>query len=464
MAEELLRSKHGFGKLQDLNMAIESGQIDEYDIVFLDGETDPKIGWIDRDGIARIVDHKDIFVVDSLPTKGIEGKIYICQSQCFIWDGLQFLPLLPASDITEEMINDKLDALKADVNAYTDRKFSSIKASIDAVDIKIESVKADVGILKSDVNEVKSDLGVVKTNVDEVKTDVNKAKEDINLVKTDVNAVKTDVDNIKTDIDSVKTSVNEVKTDIKNVNAEFDLVKSDVNTVKSNMDTLESNIGVIESDIEKTKTDIDGLKSDVSSINKELYSIPYVYEKVSYEIFNTPEGTLVDYRDDEIRVMCPVNAVWEKQNVGATGNENMYYMGFKAYAPTNAVSFKEGDRGVIIDQMYTFDDDFAGTDEFGRNYSVCWLALASYDATSDQWTYYGKNSSAEKYIGWDYIVEWYDSNGMVIAADSIRINLSNEECHFLTQPYYIGKLKKEIDTKIEETIVEVESAYEIFEF
>lgn len=178
-----------------------------------------------------------------------------------------------------------------------------------------------------------------------------------------------------------------------------------------------------------------------------------------YEISNTPKGTLVDYGESEIRVLCPANTVWEKQNVGATGNANMVYMGFKAYAPDGAVGFKEGDRGVIVDEYFDFSGDFAGTDEFGRNYSICWFALASYNDENDTWTYFGKNSSVQKYIGWDYIVEWYDADGVVIESDSIRINLSNEDCHSVTEPYYVGKMMKEIETKIAEV-----SAYEIIEF
>ena len=138
--------------------------------------------------------------------------------------------------------------------------------------------------------------------------------------------------------------------------------------------------------------------------------------RVKYEIVSKPEGTLVDYRDKEIRVMVPANHKWEKQSVGPTGNSNMYYMGFRAYAPSNAVSFKEGDRGVVIDEMFDFNGGFAGTDEFGRKYSICWLALASYDADSDTWTYFGKNSTVNKYVGWTYCVEWYDADGNVISS------------------------------------------------
>ena len=183
-----------------------------------------------------------------------------------------------------------------------------------------------------------------------------------------------------------------------------------------------------------------------------------------YEITSVPEGTLVDYRDKEIRVMVPVGTKWVKQNVGSTGNANMYYMGFKAYAPEGAIGFKEGDRGVIIDEYFDFSGDFAGTDEYGRNYSICWLALASYDSASDTWTYFGKNSSDEKFIGWDYIVEWYNAEDVVIASDCVRINLSNEGCHFSTKPYYVGGMMKDFEVLVDEKIAEVNSAYEIIEF
>ena len=173
-----------------------------------------------------------------------------------------------------------------------------------------------------------------------------------------------------------------------------------------------------------------------TDVEKMFVAFKNQYRPIKYEITSAPKGTLIDYREKEIRVMCPANTVFEKQNVGPTGNANMYYMGFKAYAPEGAVSFKEGDRGVIVDEMFDFTGSFAGTDQYGRNYSIIWLALASYDADSDSWTYYGASSSTEKYIGWTYIVEWYNADGTIISADKIRINLSNEDCHLNLAPYY----------------------------
>ena len=171
-----------------------------------------------------------------------------------------------------------------------------------------------------------------------------------------------------------------------------------------------------------------------------------LFENVKYEVTSKPAGALVDYRDKEIRVMCPADTQWVHQQVGANGNANMYYMGFKAYAPAGAVSFKEDDSEIIADQtMYYFENnDFAGVDKYGRKYSIVWLALASYDEATQTWTYFGAKSSKERYIGWYYSVEWYDENGAMIESDMIRINLSNEECHKNIEPYYMSNVVKEI--------------------
>lgn len=176
---------------------------------------------------------------------------------------------------------------------------------------------------------------------------------------------------------------------------------------------------------------IDGMVSKA-----ELEELKATMRPIKYEITGLPKGAMVDYRDKEIRVFCPEGTEFVKQNVGANGVPNMYYMTFKAYAPEGAVSFKEGDRGVIVDEMFDFNASAAGTDKYGRNYSVCWLALASLDESAGTWSYFGKGSNIAKYIGWTYVVEWYDKDGNMIDTDKIRINLSNAECHLALDPYY----------------------------
>ena len=202
----------------------------------------------------------------------------------------------------------------------------------------------------------------------------------------------------------------------------------------------------------------------MSAIDKlVLESLPVAYEKVEYELAHKPEGTLVDYRDKEVRIMCPADTVWSLQTSGEGADKNSYYVGFKAYAPSDdVVSFKEDTAEIITDTtMHYFEGNkYAGIDEFGRKYSIIWLPVAKYDAEADTWKYYGTNSSEEKYIGWYYSVEWYNAAGKVIASDTIRINLSNENCHSQIKPYYIGELATNEDLdEIQETIAELEQSF-----
>lgn len=49
------KAKHAFGSSSQVSNALQEGKIDAFDILFLDGDTEPKVGWIDRDGNFRLV-------------------------------------------------------------------------------------------------------------------------------------------------------------------------------------------------------------------------------------------------------------------------------------------------------------------------------------------------------------------------------------------------------------------------
>lgn len=169
-----------------------------------------------------------------------------------------------------------------------------------------------------------------------------------------------------------------------------------------------------------------------------------IAKMVDYEISHKPDGAIVNYTDDEIRVMCAADTEWALQQSGDGADPNSYYIGFKAYAPNDdVVSFKEDLAEIITDTtMYSFENNaFAGVDEYGRKYSIMWLPVAAYDEASDTWSYHGTKSSDEKYIGWYYSVEWYDAAGTKVAADTIRINLTNEDCHTSVVPFYVADVK-----------------------
>lgn len=180
-------------------------------------------------------------------------------------------------------------------------------------------------------------------------------------------------------------------------------------------------------------------------------------ERVKYEVVFKPTGTLVDYRDKEVRIMCPEDTVWTKQTVGVNGDTSRYYIGFRAYAPEDAVSFKESLAETITDNtMYYFENnDFAGVDEYGRKYSIVWLPVAVYDEATGIWTYYGSKSAEDKLIGWYYSVEWYNENGIVVESDCIRINLSNESCYTTIEPSYATEIVEEANTYTDEQIQKI---------
>ncbi len=182
------------------------------------------------------------------------------------------------------------------------------------------------------------------------------------------------------------------------------------------------------------------------------------YEEVKYEITDIPVGTLVNVNEREIRIMAPADTVWTKQTVGKGGDANTHYFTLKTYAPDDAVGYIEH-LGDQVDEEILTD---LKTDAFGRRYQPTWLGLAKYNETDDTWTYYGANSNADKFIGWNYRIDWYDADNKMIASDSIRINLSNEDCHSSIKPYYGVSETEEVDTKIETATtnaVETANAY-----
>ena len=192
-------------------------------------------------------------------------------------------------------------------------------------------------------------------------------------------------------------------------------------------------------------------KTSDGAMSKEdkriIDSLPEVYVQRKYEVSDKPVGTLVDYRGKEIRIMCPADTEWTIQNSGANASKNKYYIGFKAYAPEGAISFKEDTAKVINDNtmQYFERNDFAGIDEYSRKYSIIWLPVA--ELVNGSWNYYGASSTKAKYLGWYYTVEWYSEGGTVISSETVRINLSNETCHNNINTFYGAD--EDVTTKVE---------------
>ena len=254
----------------------------------------------------------------------------------------------------------------------------------------------------------------------------------------------------------------------------FDLLLLDGNTDSPKVGWLDAQGNPIvidhKADMAKMEVEIDEklaakvsaeeVDSKIESALNEIECAPITYEKVKYEIVDAPVGTLIDYKEDEIRIMCPVDAEYHLQAVGSNGDANTYYVTLKTYCYNdNVVGYKEH-LGSQVDAEILKD---LKEDAYGRRYQPTWLGVAKYDSESGVWSYYGANSSESRFIGWDYRIDWFDANGVMIASDSVRINLSNEGCHYTVEPYYIGKTKAEVEEMVTKA-VENATSIEVIEF
>ena len=239
-----------------------------------------------------------------------------------------------------------------------------------------------------------------------------------------------------------KADLTEVENGLAEVNAEVDALTESMNT-----HVTEANAAFEATNAEVAK------KADEASVAVS-------YEKIKFEIADTPIGTLVDYKESEIRVMCPASTVWTKQAVGTGGDANTHYMTLKTFAPDGVTGYKE----VLGDNADPEILKDLKEDVYGRRYQPTWLGLAKYDEASDAWSYYGALSSEDRYIGWDYAIEWYDENDVLIARDSVRINLSNEECHGNVKPSYINEVLKEMKEYCDTAVSDAAGKIEVVEF
>lgn len=250
--------------------------------------------------------------------------------------------------------------------------------------------------------------------------------------------------NLVNDTNTIDT-FRELVTYVANHGSEVETIVADITSLQSLVgeDTVSKQISdaLLSGDYISAKDANDTFLSKVEANDTLLSKVDgaKTFERVKYEIADTPIGTLVDYREKEIRIMVPADAQFTKQAVGAGGDADTYYMTFKTYAPKdNVVGYIEhlGDQ-VDSEILTSFH-----TDQYGRRYQPTWLGLAKYDGSS--WNYYGKDSTVNSYVGWDYQIDWYDADGVMVASDKIRINLSNEGCHHNIEPYFIGSAVKEV--------------------
>ena len=326
----------------------------------------------------------------------------------------------------------------------------------------VDNLQKDVVSLQKSVLDLTTKTDELQTGVEGLKLDVVNLRSDNTSLLGKIEGLETRFDDTDSAIDQrIDAKINEFANHLSDdgtVNTLKELVTyvanhgGEVETLVNDITTLQQLVGTdpvhdqivtaIANSGHMTKDEAEDTllsKIDAAETYVSKKDVKEVFEKIKYEVINTPVGTLVDYRDKEIRVMVPAGAEFNKQNVGTGGDANTYYCTFKTYAPDNAVGYIEH-LGSQIDSEILRD---LKVDAYGRKYQPTWLGLAKYNDASG-WTYYGKTSTVNKYVGWDYQIDWYDADGVVIASDKVRINLSNETCHHNVEPFYMSNVVKEV--------------------
>lgn len=153
--------------------------------------------------------------------------------------------------------------------------------------------------------------------------------------------------------------------------------------------------------------------------NKDIENLKKTIISQKYEVLPI-EGMIVNYGDNEVRLNTQ-RVIPTHQSVGETGNPNMFYATFRAYAPSDATGVIESD-GANTDAEPTV----LSVDSLGRKYATIWTAIAQYNGT--KWTKWGDSSTINKYLGFYYTFKWFKDD-ILIGIDKVRVILTNDECH-----------------------------------
>jgi hypothetical protein len=105
------RSRHVFGSESNIDLALQDGVIDAFDILFI---TEGKIGWVDESGNKVILNGKQqVAVVNELPPIGDNEVIYICNSKMYFWDDNDYKIVSDNDGMSEAEIEDKISEMIA---------------------------------------------------------------------------------------------------------------------------------------------------------------------------------------------------------------------------------------------------------------------------------------------------------------------------------------------------------------
>lgn len=155
-----------------------------------------------------------------------------------------------------------------------------------------------------------------------------------------------------------------------------------------------------------------------------------------FKFLDLPIGGAVSYTESSARILCPTDpSVYYEQKVGEGGLKDRFYITMRCYAPEGATKLRIN--GVNTLQPTTPDPVIDDTLEIetlknkagygvekDKEYFNFWIHIAGY--SNGAWKAWSTGKGEGEFIGYRYIVEWYDDNMNVIDTTFARIELANE--------------------------------------
>lgn len=163
-----------------------------------------------------------------------------------------------------------------------------------------------------------------------------------------------------------------------------------------------------------------------------------------FEVISAVKGFLTNEAQNDLRVYIPKGSVYELQNVGAGGQANQFYMTVRAWSPVAEVTACRKGDVANYNEHFTDMESIKIDAESGRPYVDFWLAIAYTNDNGATWNEYADLSVGTKYVGYNWLVEWYNGEELV-ASGSKKITLvNNYDMFYNAKDWYIPALEAKL--------------------
>ena len=210
----------------------------------------------------------------------------------------------------------------------------------------------------------------------------------------------------------------------------------------------------------QAESDHEELKSALNLINvKDIAWGRDDANGTKFEVVSAVDGFLTDNSQNDLRVFIPKGSKYEKQNVGAGGQSNQYYMTVRAWSPrADVTGCRKGDY-TQYDKHFTEMETIKIDANSGRPYVDFWCAIAYTEDDGATWKEYADLSTGTKYIGFNWLIEWYVGDDLVATGTKKITLVNNREMFYNNKDWYIPALEAQLaeaNIKLEETTIKLE--------